>query len=318
MSTAQSGIPPVQSCAPQGDSPSRGTPTGDRSGADRSAESAIGIDAGATLCKVAWRGGERLELIQFPARQIALIEEFAARRNPKRIIATGGGASEFGAQVAGIEIETDLEFAAWARGAPALAARQGVTLPDRYLLVSVGTGTSILLLEGLRFTRLGGTALGGGALLGLGQLLLGTRAFGEIAELASRGDRSRVDLLVGDIYREPPAPLPARLNAASFAKLASREPPDLAHALVGLIGENIGLLCSEFGRTHEVSCVVYGGSTVGDNPALQAVLRERGEASGQRLVFLRDGAFCGAVGAAIKHDPPSDPSDPGRPRTSLG
>jgi type II pantothenate kinase len=269
-----------------------------------SALPSLGIDAGATLCKVAF-WGEQLETVQFPAAESVLIEEFAAKRNPKRIVATGGGATAFGSAIAGIEVEIDIEFAAWARGAPVLAARQGLALPARYLLVSIGTGTSILAVDGADFRRVGGTALGGGTLLGLGRLLLGDVSFRQIAELARAGDRTRVDLLVGDIYGADRAPLPARLNAASFAKLASRQPEDLAHALAGLIGENVGLLCSEFARANEIECVVYGGSTLAGNPALQAVLRERGEGGGQRAIFLQEGGFCGAVGAAIKHDPPA-------------
>ena len=277
----------------------------------------LGIDAGATLCKVAcW--GEELETVQFPAGEIARIEEFAAKRNPKRVVATGGGATAFGPQLAGIDVEIDTEFAAWARGAPVLAARQGLDLPARYLLVSIGTGTSILALDGAGFRRVGGTALGGGTLLGLGRLLLGDVSFREITELAQAGDRTRVDLLVGDIYGEDRAPLPARLNAASFAKLASRRPEDMAHALVGLIGENVGLLCSEFARANEIQCVVYGGSTLAANAALQAVLRERGEGGGQHVIFLQNGGFCGAVGAAIKHASPSAAGGAPRARAALG
>ncbi len=267
----------------------------------------IGIDAGATLCKVVW-WGDRLETVQFAAGDAPRIREFAERHQPRRIVATGGGATAFGGRIAGIPVETDLEFAAWARGAPVLAARQGTELPRRYLLASIGTGTSVLALEGDRFRRVGGTAIGGGTLLGLGRLLLGRSTFREITALARSGDRGRVDLLVGDIYRDQPSPLPPGLNAASFAKLESTRPEDLAHALVCMIGENIGLLCSEFGRAQQLDCVVYGGSTLLENEVLQEVLLQRARGAGQRAVFLEQGAFCGALGAAIKreHGPGED------------
>ena len=79
------------------------------------------------------------------------------------------------------------EFAAWARGAPLLAARDGLELPPHYLLVSLGTGTSVLSLDRGRATRVGGSALGGGTLLGLGRLLLGVETLRR--DLRARGAR---------------------------------------------------------------------------------------------------------------------------------
>jgi type II pantothenate kinase len=70
-----------------------------------------------------------------------------------------------------------------------------------YLLVNIGSGVSFLKVSGPReYQRVGGTSLGGGTLWGLLSLLTGARTFDEMLELASRGDNSKVDMLVGDIY----------------------------------------------------------------------------------------------------------------------
>lgn len=70
-----------------------------------------------------------------------------------------------------------------------------------YLLVNIGSGVSFLKVEGpRRYQRVGGTSLGGGTLWGLLSLLTGAATFDEMLDLASRGDNSRVDMLVGDIY----------------------------------------------------------------------------------------------------------------------
>src|SRR5262249_28098306 len=147
-------------------------------------------------------------------------------------------------------------------------------LPDRYLLVSLGTGTSVLAVEDGRVERVGGTALGGGTVLGLGRLLLGVESFQELAAMAERGDRRTVDLLIGDVYRGRNAPLLGDLPAASFAKLASTRPEDLAHALMGLVGENVALLCGGLARGVHVEAVVYCGSTLSENPALRRIVTE--------------------------------------------
>ncbi|CAK7272855.1 hypothetical protein SEPCBS119000_005342 [Sporothrix epigloea] len=70
-----------------------------------------------------------------------------------------------------------------------------------YMLVNIGSGVSMLKVSGPhKYERVGGTSLGGGTLWGLLSLLTGARSFDEMLELASRGDNSRVDMLVGDIY----------------------------------------------------------------------------------------------------------------------
>ena len=264
----------------------------------------MGIDAGATLCKIACIRDATLVTRSLPTGDLEAARHYIVACAPARIVATGGGARALEACLERPIARID-EFTAWLRGAPVLAADEAVALPARYLLVSLGTGTSILLAEGENARRVGGTALGGGTLMGLGQLLLGSEAFEELAKVALRGDRRRVDLLVGDIYPQG-APLPPDLNASSFAKLASRAPEDLAHALMGMIGENVGLLCASFAHTHAVDTVLYCGSTLHANPALRDVLRTLGKRLGLRALFLERGAFVGAVGAAVTDDPRSD------------
>jgi type II pantothenate kinase len=221
---------------------------------------------------------------------------------PERVIATGGGAARLERELSGVRVHTVPEFAAWARGAPLLAAREGLDLPAHYLLVSLGTGTSVLSLDHGRATRVGGSALGGGTLLGLGRLLLGVETFDEICALAARGDRRRVDLLVGDIYPSGEIPLPPDLNASSFAKLDSRDPADLAHALMGMLGENIALICGTLARSHAAQAVVYCGSTLLQNTELREILRWVTAAYGAQPHFLDAGAYCGAFGAAALAD----------------
>jgi type II pantothenate kinase len=257
----------------------------------------VGIDVGATLCKLALRR-HGWETTVCPSTDGDAARAIVERWRPTRVVATGGGADDLGDTLAGAPVERVSEFDAWARGAPLLAREDGLALPARYLLVSLGTGTSVLSIDDGSVGRVGGTALGGGTVMGLGRLLLGVESFAELAALAHRGDRRAVDLLVGDVYRGDHAPLLRDLTAASFAKLASRRPEDLAHALMGLVGENVALLCGGFARGLTIAGVLYCGSTLTDNPALRAIVAEITTLFGHQPLFLERGAFCGAVGAA--------------------
>ena len=73
--------------------------------------------------------------------------------------------------------------------------------PYPYIVVNIGSGVSILLVESARtFKRIGGTSVGGGTFLGLCALLTGVESFEEAIALAGQGDGSKVDKLVRDIY----------------------------------------------------------------------------------------------------------------------
>jgi type II pantothenate kinase len=257
----------------------------------------VGIDAGATLWKLIFQAAQLVKRV-VPAGDLEELSGLLSEWDHNRIRVTGGGVSVIEAALNGKRVDRVPEFEAWARGAPLAAAQEGLELPERYLLVSLGTGTSVLRVDRGEVARVAGTAIGGGTLYGLGRLLTGAETYDEVATLASRGDRRKVDLLVGDIYPQGGIALHPELNAASFAKLRSRSPADLAHAVVGLVGENVGIICTIVAQAARIETIVYAGTTLHANPALQEILHRVALGLDHRAIFLREGAFCGALGAA--------------------
>jgi type II pantothenate kinase len=138
-----------------------------------------------------------------------------------------------------------------------------------------------------------------GAIVGIAGLICHTDTLAVVAALGVRGDRTRVDLTVGDVYPEGGIALDPRLTAASFGKAASRDPADLAQALVGLLGENVGIACAALARARGIETVVFGGSALSASPLLGEILRLAARVGGADAWLLPDGAFCGAVGAAV-------------------
>ncbi|MGH7895803.1 MAG: hypothetical protein ACREQL_14115, partial [Candidatus Binatia bacterium] len=106
----------------------------------------IGLDVGATLCKLAVCGAT-LATEHHPSRNLAPVRARLEALRPQRLVATGGGAVGLGAEIAGVTVVHVPEFEAWGRGAPLVAAEEGIALPGRYLLVSLGTGTSVLAID---------------------------------------------------------------------------------------------------------------------------------------------------------------------------
>ncbi|KAL7031206.1 hypothetical protein ACKWTF_006932 [Chironomus riparius] len=130
-------------------------------------------------------------------------------------------------------------------------ARFDFSQPYPFILVNIGSGVSILAVRGANdYKRISGTSLGGGTFLGLCSLLTGCTTFEEAIQLATKGDHTKVDKLVRDIYGGDYERfgLPGSLVASSFGQMNSKERrvsvtrEDLANATLVTITNNIGLI----------------------------------------------------------------------------
>jgi len=265
---------------------------------DATCPAVAGIDAGATLTKLALPGPNGVVLEALPSQQPDTVHAVLDRHGPARVGVTGGGAARLAATLGTSALAVD-EFHAWQRGVCQLLPDP----PERFLLVSIGTGTSVMLVEGEAVRRLGGTPLGGGTILGLGAALAGTSDFARLCALACAGDRSRVDVSVADVYTEGDAPLARDVMAASFARLAEgphrrdARPEDRARSVMAMVGENVALVAGAFSLLVGVETLVFGGSTLRGNTALVDALSDYLARFGRTPVYLDDGAFAGALGA---------------------
>jgi type II pantothenate kinase len=260
------------------------------------------VDVGASLTKLAVRrrNGD-LDFRLIPSHAIERAAREVESLGPECLGLTGGGAPGL-SRLLGLDTAPVNEFDALREGARLLLERQGEAPAERDLLVSLGTGTSVLLVDGEGTTRVGGTGLGGGTLLGLAAGLLGTTDFHDVVKLASEGDRRRVDLLVRDVDPHGVIPLARDLNASSFGKLARHgagdaDRRDVAHALMGLLGENVAIICASCAALTGARRIVFTGSTLRGNGALRNILVGAGASLSRPVLFLQDGEFAGAVGA---------------------
>ena len=273
----------------------------------------VGIDVGATLAKLAVRGADgSLDFGFLPASDLPTIARRIEDQAPGRVGLTGCGAPALEARI-DVPCFRFLEFEAWGRGSRRLLEAQGFDPEEPYLLVSLGTGTSILCVEGDAISRVGGTALGGGTVLGLGAALTGVGDHDGLCRLAQEGERQHVDLRVSDIYGENEIPLPGETTAASFGKVLHRAPlasgteatgrggapgrSDLAAAVMGLVGENVALICAGHCTQRGIKRLVYGGGALQANPVLTGVLLGVSAGMGAEPVLLENGNFAGALGA---------------------
>jgi type II pantothenate kinase len=184
-----------------------------------------------------------------------------------------------------------------------------------YLLVSIGTGVSILRVDGPRqHERVSGSTIGGGTYWGLCRLLTGSDSFSDVLNLAMKGDPSKVDMMVGDIYGKnsdalEKIGLPSDIVASSFGKLVAKQNPsedvkeeDLARALLLMVTNNIGQVAHLNARLHNTARIYFVGTFLQHNTISQQRLAHaidywsKGEMEAQ---FLEHEGYFGALGAFL-------------------
>ncbi len=157
----------------------------------------IGLDLGATLVKAAFVPAGRplrpFEPFVCSVRNRAALGRFFDAHPARRIAATGGGAARLKETWrATAEVLVIDEFVSWGAGEKILLADAEFVPSSPHLLVSLGTGTSILAVSADgSVSRIGGTALGGGTVRGLGRLLVGESSHGALVALARAGAEAR-------------------------------------------------------------------------------------------------------------------------------
>ncbi|MDO5297263.1 MAG: hypothetical protein Q4F00_11675 [bacterium] len=264
---------------------------------------ACGIEAGITLVKIALRDAEgslRCFFVRYP--DLGSILTSLQNLDLKTIGVTGRGAISIKNKLRDRVIKIN-EFVACGAGARYLLKTQKRSDSDPFVLVDVGTGTSIMAVKGSAVTRLGGTALGGGTLVGLGRIMTRRNLnYGELCDIAQNGLRSKTDLQVRDVYEPGEINISPSFTAANFGKVAlggleASEEADWIMGLIGLIGENISLLACSLAENVECLQLCYGGATLRNIPALTEVLLESTQCMGKRALILPHCEYLGALGA---------------------
>ncbi|KAM8833711.1 pantothenate kinase 2, mitochondrial [Synchiropus picturatus] len=188
------------------------------------------------------------------------------------------------------------------------------TLENPYplLLVNIGSGVSILAVYSENnYKRVTGTSLGGGTFLGLSCLLTGCSTFEEALELASKGESTRVDKLVKDIYGGDYERfgLPGWAVASSFGNMMSKEKresvskEDLARATLVTITNNIGSITRMCALNEKIERVVFVGNFLRVNTLAMKLLAYAMDywSKGQlKALFLNHEGYFGAVGALLE------------------
>lgn len=213
----------------------------------------------------------------------------------EKVMLTGVGSAYINEPVYGLPTDKAEEFLA-----DGLGARYETHL-DRMLVVSLGTGTSIVKCDGDDIKHIGGIGIGGGTLQGLSRLLLKTDDIKQVAALAEEGDLSHINVLIKDICTNPLQGLPMDAIASLFGNVkmnASRE--DIALGLIWMVLQSIcsATILSSLGSGIK-EFVMIGNLTL--LPQVRHVFPATERLYGVKFRIPRYSEFCTAIGAALSY-----------------
>lgn len=266
----------------------------------------IGIDTGGTLTKLAYfdKDGE-LKLELFPSNEMELVKDWLKNHPEVDEIGLTGGRTEQLRHVLKTmkSIQYIVEFEATLKGVRYLLEKEGHQI-ENSIITNIGTGTSIHYMDGNSHSRVSGTGIGGGTLVGLSTLLTGVSDFNEIKAHAATGNRDQIDLLVEDIYQGTDMPLDGKLTASNFGKVGivgaiQHDKSDVLATVQGLVGEVITTLSIQVAEERKADYIVYIGSTLTSNEHLKKVISHYTILKKHTPIFLNNCGFSGAVGALL-------------------
>jgi type II pantothenate kinase len=212
---------------------------------------------------------------------------------------TGGRHKDLPSSYQNIPIHKIGEAQAVGRGGLQMARLQEA------LVVSAGTGTSMIAARGSSFQHVTGSAVGGGTLLGLAKLLLGTSNPLEIAALAAKGNPAGVDSTLKDVLGGGIGHLPSDATAVNLGRLVALEQPatreDMAAGLVTLVSQVIAVIALNAATAQKLERIVIVGHLVDLEPIRAAIARVWGFYGVEQPAIIPESrGFATALGAALE------------------
>lgn len=213
----------------------------------------------------------------------------------EQVMLTGVGSAYVDSPLYGLPTGKADEFLA-----NGLGARHATNI-RHLIVVSMGTGTSFVRIDGDKMSHIGGAGIGGGTLQGLSRLLLKTHNIRQVAELAQHGDQNRVNLLIGDICNAPLPDLPIDATASLFGKADSdSSEADIACGIIYMVFRTIGNSAVLAALNSEVKDFVLIGKLT-QLPQCSKLFARMGEFHGVRFHIPPYAEYRTAIGAALAY-----------------
>ena len=236
-----------------------------------------------------------------------LFSEINFESNKGFLAVTGGRHLELGDFIDYMPIVHVNEIEAIGEGTMSLS---GLNEKESTIIVSAGSGTACIHAHMGKYTHCSGTGVGGGTVLGLSKLLLGTSDPIEIAALAEKGSESEVDLILEDVVSGPIGQLPSTTTAVNFGKVSKMDREyareDIAAGIINLVGQTAARIATSVAMMFQANQIVVVGRAPSFN-GLRKSLEEAASITGFTPHFPENGEYASALGALLvaEKNPPN-------------
>ena len=225
-----------------------------------------------------------------------LYDNDIALEEVEHVMLTGVGASGVTTPIYGLPTTHVDEFYADGLGARFVSGLQ------QLIVVSMGTGTTLVRVDGDDISHIGGISMGGGTLQGLSHLLLKDNHIQDVVEMAKHGDISRINLQIKDISKSDIEGLPMHATASLFGKVVNgnANESDIAKGLICMVLETIGS-CAVLSQVNGgfKDFVLIGNLTL--LPECQTIFPMMESLYGVKFHIPDHARYCTALGAALSY-----------------
>jgi len=256
----------------------------------------VGIDNGSTIkSPMNIKANDPITSL-FGAFGRYLYDNNISLKDVEHVMLTGVGASGVTTPIYGLPTSHVDEFQA-----DGLGARFDSGL-NQLIVVSMGTGTTLVRVDGDDISHIGGISMGGGTLQGLSRLMLNTSHINEVVSMASKGDISNINLQIKDISKEDIEGLPMHATASLFGKAVDSNATDndIAKGLICMVLETIGS-CAVLSQVNDgfKDFVLIGNLT--QLPECQIIFPMMENLYNVRFHIPSHARYCTALGAALSY-----------------
>ncbi len=211
----------------------------------------------------------------------------------EKIMITGVGSTYIDRPIYGIPTGRVDEFQANGLGGLYITGLEAA------LIVSMGTGTSLVRADRNAIEHIGGTGVGGGTIIGLADRMLNIRSIEHIIQKAESGNLKNIDLMVCDLTNIMLPSLPPDTTASNFGKISDiAEQGDIALGIINLVFQTIGMNAVFAVRNSELKDIILIGnlSTI---KLSHHIFDTLGQIFKVNFVIPENSEYATAVGAAL-------------------
>lgn len=212
----------------------------------------------------------------------------------EKIMLTGVGASYIKEPIYNITTEKSPEFIANGLGGLFLTGL------EKALVVSMGTGTALVLCNNATdIKHIGGTAIGGGTIIGLAKKMINIGNIDLVIEMAKKGNLDNIDLTVGNITNDPLPTLPPETTAANFGNVSDvASNNDIAKGIINLVLQSIYTSSIFATFNTSITDIVLIGN-ISNLPQCKELVPKMEALTKAKFIIPNHSVFGTAIGAAL-------------------